>query len=188
MAMPNAKQPPVEPPDDISPVELARLSVERFIGKGVIIEPPQQPAGVLAWRAGAFVTLRTSDGQLRGCIGTTEPAQATVAEEIIHNAIRAATHDPRFAAVNYEELSDLVYGVDVLSAAEPAGGPEDLDPVQFGVIVEALDGQRRALLLPNIEGIETVEQQWRAVHLKAGISIGERVRVERFTVTRFGKE
>jgi AMMECR1 domain-containing protein len=91
-------------------------------------------------------------------------------------------------AVNREELSGLVYGVDVLSAAEPARGPEDLEPARFGVIVETLDGRRRALLLPHIEGIETAEQQWRAVHQKAGITIGEPVRVERFTVTRFGKE
>ena len=186
--MSNAKQPTHQLPDDIAPVELARLSVEQFIERGVIIEPPRRPAGILALRAGAFVTLRTSDGQLRGCIGTTEPAQPTLAEEIIHNAIRAATHDPRFAAVNREELSDLVYGVDVLSAAEAAEGPEDLDPARFGVIVETLDGRRRALLLPHIEGIETVEQQWRAVHQKAGITIGEDVRVERFTVTRFGKD
>jgi MEMO1 family protein len=186
--MSNAKPTTNQAPDDISPVELARLSVERFIGSGVVIDPPQRPTGVLAGRAGAFVTLRTSDGQLRGCIGTSEPARATVAEEIVHNAIRAATHDPRFEAVKAEELSDLVYGVDVLSSVEPASGPEDLDPYKFGVIVETLDGQRRALLLPQIEGIETVEQQWRAVHQKAGITIGEPLRVERFTVTRFGKD
>ena len=187
--MSNAKQTTLQLPDDISPHELARLSVERFIRTGSIIESPRHAVGVLAGRAGAFVTLRrTSDGELRGCIGTTEPARDTVGEEIIHNAIRAATHDPRFPPVTPSELSDLSYGVDVLSPAEPATGPEELDPSQFGVIIETLDGQRRALLLPRIEGIETVEQQWRAVHQKAGIKIGERVRVERFTVTRFGKE
>jgi AmmeMemoRadiSam system protein A len=187
--MSNAKQQGFQLPDDISPQELARLSVEGFITRGSIIEAPRRPAGVLGGRAGAFVTLRRiSDGELRGCIGTTEPARDTIGEEIIHNAIRAATHDPRFLPVTPAELSDLMYAVDVLSRAEPATGPEDLDPDKFGVIVETLDGQRRALLLPRIEGIQTVEQQWRAVHQKAGIAIGEPVRIERFTVIRFGKE
>jgi AmmeMemoRadiSam system protein A len=175
-------------PDDVTPPQLARLTVELFIAKGEVIAPPAEPKGVLAERAGAFVTLRTSDGQLRGCIGTIAPSQENIAEEIIVNAISAATRDPRFPPVALEELPDLRYGVDVLSPPEPARGPEDLDPWVYGVIVEALDGGRRGLLLPRIEGIDTVEQQWRAVHQKAGIRLGDPVTVERFTVTRFGKD
>ena len=175
-------------PDDISPEGLARLSIEKFIGEGLTVSPPQHPAGVLALRAGTFVTLRTSAGELRGCIGTTEPSQSTVAEEIIQNAIHSATRDPRFLRVTAEELNGLTYGVDVLSSPEPARGPVDLDASLFGVIIETLDAQRRALLLPRIQGIETVDQQWQAVHQKAGIRLGEPVRVERFTVTRFGKD
>jgi AmmeMemoRadiSam system protein A len=178
----------VPPPDDISPDGLARLSVEKFIGEGLTVSSPQNPTGVLARRAGTFVTLRDSGGQLRGCIGTTEPAHPTVADEIIHNAISCATRDPRFPRVTVEELGDLTYGVDVLSEPEPARGPADLEPGRFGVIIESLDSRRRALLLPGIQGIDTVEEQWLAVHQKAGIRLEEPVRVERFTVIRFGKD
>lgn len=176
------------PANDISPRELARLTVEAFIREGRVIAPPTDPQGILAERAGAFVTLRKSDGLLRGCIGTIEAAHSNVAEEIVQNAISAATRDPRFLPVSTSELPDLKYGVDVLSIPEPARGPEDLDPAVYGVIVETLDGRRRGLLLPRIDGIESVEEQWRAVHSKAGIKPGTPVRVERFTVTRFGKD
>ncbi|HWP44182.1 MAG TPA: AmmeMemoRadiSam system protein A [Blastocatellia bacterium] len=174
--------------EDISPPDLARLTVELFISEGEILEPPREPRGVLAQRAGAFVTLRIGDGQLRGCIGTIEPSRENLAQEIIQNAISAATRDPRFSRVTVSELPFLTYGVDVLARPEPVSGPEDLDPSRYGVIIESLDGRRRGLLLPRIEGIETVEQQWRAVHMKAGITLGDAVRVERFTVTRFGKD
>lgn len=176
------------PHNNMLPQELVRLTVESFIRYGTVIEPPARPRGVLATRAGVFVTLRTSDDQLRGCIGTIEPVRSNVAEEIIQNAISAATRDSRFTPVSNSELSDLRYGVDVLSVSEPASGPEDLDPSVYGVIVETLDGSRRALLLPRIEGIDSVENQWFAVHSKAGISPGSPVRVERFTVMRFGKD
>lgn len=176
------------PPDDISPTALARLSVERFIREGAEISPPDSPIGILAERAGAFVTLRDTQGDLRGCIGTIEPACLNVAEEIIHNAISAATRDPRFSPVTAGELSRIVYGVDVLSQTEPARGPDDLDPSVYGVIIEATEDHRRAVLLPRIEGIETVDEQWNAVHQKAGLRIGDHVRVLRFTVKRFGKD
>ena len=173
---------------DISPPELARLAIEKFVLAGETLEPPLDVQGTLAERAGVFVTLRTSDGQLRGCIGTIEPAHSTVAEEVIQNAISAATRDSRFPPVARHELAGLSYGVDVLARTEPARGPEDLDATRYGVIIESRDGSRRGLLLPRIEGIDSVEDQWQAVHLKAGIAPGPPVRVERFTVTRFGKD
>ena len=85
-------------------------------------------------------------------------------------------------------MPDLTYGVDVLSPPELVNGVEDLDPAQYGVIIETLDGYRRGLLLPRIAGIDSAQQQWQAVHLKAGIRPGEPVHIERFTVTRFGKD
>jgi AmmeMemoRadiSam system protein A len=176
------------PSDDIAPPELARLTVETFIRDGVIIDPPHKPQGALAERAGAFVTLRRLNGELRGCIGTIEPMRTNVGEEIIHNAISAATRDPRFPEVSVIELPDLSYGVDVLSLPEPANGLEDLDPSTYGAIIETLDGSRRGLLLPRIEGINSAHEQWLAIHSKAGIRLGTPVRVERFTVTRFGKD
>lgn len=174
------------PANDILPQELARLTVEAFIRNGRVIETPANPRGILATRAGVFVTLRSSDGQLRGCIGTIEAAHSNVAEEIVQTAISAATRDPRFFPVSTRELPDLRYGVDVLSIPEPARGPEDLDAATYGVIVETLDGKRRGLLLPRIDGLDSVEEQWLAVHSKAGIKVGTPVRVARFTVTRFG--
>jgi AmmeMemoRadiSam system protein A len=173
---------------DITPHELARLSVERFIRDGEIIEPPEESQGILGARAGAFVTLRTAAGQLRGCIGTVEPQRPTVAEEIIQNAVSAATRDPRFPPVTEPELAGMIYGVDVLEPPEVVGGPDDLDPARYGVIIETMDGTRRGLLLPRIEGINTVEEQWQAVHFKAGIRPGLPVWVGRFAVTRFGKD
>jgi AmmeMemoRadiSam system protein A len=176
------------PANDILPQELARLTVESFTRDRTLIKPPAIPEGVLAMRAGVFVTLRASDGQLRGCIGTIEPVCNNVAEEVIYNAIGAATRDPRFLPVVPLELPDLKYGVDVLSPPESARGPDDLEPSVYGVIIETLDGKRRGLLLPRIEGINSVEDQWLAVHSKAGIQHGTPVKVERFTVTRFGKD
>jgi MEMO1 family protein len=173
---------------DITPQALAREAVERFIRDGEIISAPDDLRGVLAGRAGAFVTLRSPGGQLRGCIGTIEPQRTRLAEEIIQNAISAATRDPRFPPVKPDELPGMSYGVDVLAPPEPARGPEDLDPSRYGIIIQTEDGSRRALLLPRIEGIETVEDQWLAVHTKAGIKPGTPVTVERFTITRFGKD
>ena len=176
------------PSNNILPQELARVAVEAFTRDRRVIKPPARPVGVLATRAGVFVTLRTSDGQLRGCIGTIDPACKNVAEEVIYNAIGAATRDPRFLPVDAIELPELKYGVDVLSPPESARGPEDLEPSVYGVIIETFDGKHRGLLLPRIEGINSVEDQWLAVHSKAGIRPGTPVRVERFTVTRFGKD
>jgi AmmeMemoRadiSam system protein A len=175
-------------PNDILPQLLARLAVERYITEGMKIAAPAAPSGVLAERAGAFVTIRGPGGCLRGCIGTIQPLCENLADEIILNAINAATKDPRFPGIVIHELGDLVYGVDVLSAPEPARGVEDLDPMRFGVIIETPDGNHRALLLPGIEGIETSDEQWRAVHSKAGIKQGTLVRVDRFTVRRYGKD
>lgn len=176
------------PSDDVSPPELARLATEAHIREGKSLEPPFNPRGVLSERAGVFVTLRTATGQLRGCIGTIDPSRNSVAEEIIQNAISAATRDPRFCSVEASELAHLLYGVDVLDPSEPVRGIEDLDPSVYGVIIETLDGNRRALLLPRIEGIDTAADQWSAVHVKAGIEVGTPIKVERFTVRRFGKD
>jgi AmmeMemoRadiSam system protein A len=174
--------------NDLSPPQLARLAVEAFIRDGERIESPESVEGVFAECAGVFVTLRTINDALRGCIGTVTPVHPNVACEIIQNAISAATRDPRFLPVTLDELSDLTYGVDVLSPPEPIGGVEDLDPSQYGVIIETLDGRRRGLLLPRIAGIDSAQNQWQAVHLKAGIRPGQLMRLERFTVTRFGKD
>jgi MEMO1 family protein len=166
--------------------EIARDAVETFIRSGNILTPPESTTGLLSSPAPCFVCLKTLDGELRGCIGTIEPARETLAEEIVANAISAAINDPRFDPVKTAELSNLRYSVDVLFPAEPAE-MKDLDPAVFGVIVEDEAGSRRGLLLPDIPGIDNAEQQVEIAARKAGIARDERIRLWRFKVERFGE-
>ena len=163
---------------------LARRAVENYVTHGKQLQLVRDVSGVLAARAPCFVSLKTGDGDLRGCIGTIEPVKDTLAEEIIANAISAATHDPRFSPVSVEELSYLRYSVDVLLAPETAR-MEDLDPAVYGVIVEDETGKRRGLLLPAIPGVDTAVKQVEIAARKAGISPGTPLRLSRFRVERF---
>jgi AmmeMemoRadiSam system protein A len=163
---------------------LARAAVETFIRKGEVIQPPESMGQLLSMRAPCFVSLKTLDGDLRGCIGTIEPVRETLAHEIISNAISAAMNDPRFEPVSEDELPNLRYSVDVLLPAEAAVF-EDLDPKVFGVIVEDENGGRRGLLLPDIPGVDTAEQQVEIAARKAGIPRGTPVKLSRFKVDRF---
>ncbi|NLP38066.1 MAG: AmmeMemoRadiSam system protein A, partial [Firmicutes bacterium] len=160
---------------------LAKLALESFVRNKEFIEPPQD-SSLLNVKAGAFVTLYKS-GHLRGCIGTIEPVQESLAAEIIENAISAGMYDPRFPPVAPDELADLTYSVDVLSPAEEVSDLDLLDPRRYGVIVES--NGRRGLLLPDLEGINTVEQQIMVALQKAGIEPGEPYRLFRFQVERF---
>ena len=169
---------------DVALPALARNAVETFIRSGNVLAPPESTEGFLASPAPCFVCLKTLDGELRGCIGTIEPAKETLAEEIVANAISAAMNDPRFDPVKTEELTNLRYSVDVLFPAEPAE-IKDLDPAVFGVIIEDEGGSRRGLLLPDIQGIDNAEQQVEIATRKAGISRDERIRLWRFKVERF---
>ncbi|MBA3354656.1 MAG: AmmeMemoRadiSam system protein A [Pyrinomonadaceae bacterium] len=166
---------------------LARAAVETYVIRGTQIDSSQANTELLSARAACFVSLKTHDGQLRGCIGTIEPAKETLAEEIIANAINAATRDPRFSPVSAEELSRLRYSVDVLSAPEPAT-LADLDPAVYGVIVEDESGTHRGLLLPDLEGVDSVAKQVEIAVRKAGISPETSIRLARFRVSRFGEK
>lgn len=172
------------PGDVRDPPALAREAVETFIRNGEILVPRQNADGLLAARAPCFVSLKTEQGELRGCIGTIEPAKATLAQEIVANAISAATNDPRFDPVTEAELVNLRYSVDVLFPSEPTV-LADLDPNVYGVIVEDESGSRRGLLLPAIQGVDSAEQQVDIAARKAGISRGEPVKLFRFKVERF---
>lgn len=163
---------------------LARRAVETFTSRGEILDPVISQEGLLAARAPCFVCLKTREGELRGCIGTIEPAKDTLAQEIIANAISAATNDPRFDAVSKNELADLVYSVDVLLPAEPAK-IDELDPAVYGVIVEDESESRRGLLLPDIPGVDTPQQQIEIAKRKAGISPETPVKLSRFKVERY---
>jgi AmmeMemoRadiSam system protein A len=162
---------------------LARRAVEAYVKEGRILDPPARLQESVASPAGVFVSLKTREGQLRGCIGTLEPVQENVAREVIHNAIAAATRDPRFDPVRADELEALVFSVDILSPLEPVADPTDLDPKRYGIVVETDDG-RRGVLLPDLPGIETIEEQLRYARMKAGIRPDEPVRLFRFTVRR----
>ena len=164
-------------------VRLARLSLETYVRTGApLARLPQGLPGELTDRAaGAFVSLHLR-GRLRGCIGTTGPTTGSVALEIVQNAVSAGTRDPRFPPVGPEELEWLEYSVDVLGEPEPVSSTAELDPVRYGVIVS--QGGRRGLLLPDLEGVDTAEQQVRIARQKGGIGPGEPCSLERFKVVR----
>ncbi len=165
-------------------IGLARRAVEMFVREKQLLDLPSSLSARLARPAACFVSIKTNAGDLRGCIGTIEPVHKTLAEEIIANAASAATHDPRFPPVAATELPFLRYSVDVLSEPE-AARPEELDPKVYGVIVEDKDGLRRGLLLPDLDGISTVDQQITVAARKAGIPPNTPLRFFRFRVERF---
>jgi AmmeMemoRadiSam system protein A/AmmeMemoRadiSam system protein B len=168
---------------------LARRAVETYVREGRVLRAAdtltgEAPTATLNQPAACFVSIKTQDGELRGCIGTVEPTRDSLAEELVANAVSAATRDPRFPPVTFDELARLRYSVDILSEPEPARF-EDLDPKNYGVIVEDEAGIRRGLLLPDIEGVESADHQVEIAARKAGIALGEPVRLYRFRVHRF---
>lgn len=163
------------------PVKLARDTVESYI-RNKKLPIAYEPFPEMGEKAGVFVCLKIQ-GKLRGCIGTFEPCCHNVTEEIIMNAISTATHDPRFSPVTEEELPYLQYSVDILTKPEPVDDIKRLDPKKYGVIVEA--GARRGLLLPDLEGVDTVAEQIHICRQKAGISAREPVKLYRFEVKRY---
>lgn len=169
-------------PGEDAYVRLARLSLETFIKTGKRARLPDDlPEEMLSSRAGAFVSLKIGN-QLRGCIGTILPTTGSVAEEILRNAVSSGTEDPRFPPVTKDELPLLTYSVDVLGEPEPIDSPDKLDVKRYGVIVSS--GYRRGLLLPNLEGVDTVEEQIEIARQKAGIRPGEKYTLQRFEVVR----
>jgi AmmeMemoRadiSam system protein A len=161
-------------------VELAVQAIGAYVREGRIIAPPDGLPAEMNQRAGTFVSLKKA-GELRGCIGTIAPTKENTAHEIIANAIKTATSDPRFPPVREEELVELEYSVDVLSQPEPCR-TEDLDPKRYGVIVEK--DWKRGLLLPDLPGVNTGEEQLEIARRKAGIEQGASVKLYRFTVER----
>ncbi len=163
-------------------VRLARASVEHYVRTGRRLEMPDGlPDDMTRRRAGVFVSLH-EDGRLRGCIGTIAPVTPCVAREIIDNGVSASSRDPRFNPVEPEELERLVYSVDVLEPPEKISSPSQLDVKKYGVIVTK--GGRRGLLLPNLDGVNSVDEQIAIAKQKAGIAQREEVKFERFEVTR----
>ena len=164
-------------------VALAREAVEDYIRYSRMKRIPVPLPPELEMRAGTFVCLKMH-GQLRGCIGTIEPTQPNIAMEIIQNAVSAAIRDPRFEPVGVDELENIEFSVDVLSPPELVNGLHELDPKRYGVIVES--GFNRGLLLPDLDGVDTVEDQVAIAMRKAGIFDGDRLKLYRFEVRRHG--
>ena len=163
-------------------VLLARQTVEAFVRTGKTQPIPEGlPEEMTHNRAGVFVSLKIA-GKLRGCIGTTSAVSASIAEETIKNAVAACSEDPRFDPVRVDELVRITYSVDVLGPTERIDSIEQLDVKRYGVIV--VSGYRKGLLLPNLEGVDTVEEQVNIAKRKAGIPESERCRMERFEVVR----
>lgn len=169
---------------DVDPyVALARLTVETWVNEHRVADVPADvSAELLNQRAGAFVSLH-AHGDLRGCIGTISATCPNVAEEIIQNGISACSRDYRFHPVRPDELDYLEYSVDVLGDAEDIDSPDQLDPKRYGVIVTK--GWARGLLLPNLDGVDTIEVQLAIAKQKAGIPVGDtNVDLQRFEVVR----
>lgn len=171
---------------------LAREAVLFYLrtGKRLPVEQARQitpDPRIWTERKACFVSLKDRrNGSLRGCIGTIEPTSPSLGEEIIRNAMASATQDPRFEPVSLTELQDLVFSVDVLGRPERVSGPESLDPKRFGVIVEK--GNRRGVLLPDLEGVDTVDEQLFIASRKAGLPGPEGAGLWRFTVERFREQ
>jgi AmmeMemoRadiSam system protein A len=166
-------------------IKLARQTIEFYLMEKKTIEQPQDLLSEMVKnRAGVFVSVHKNNGELRGCIGTILPTRENIAQEIIHNAISAAYHDPRFWPIQKNELKDLEISVDVLSNPEPIDTTEQLNVKKYGVIVKATDG-RQGLLLPDIEGIDSVDEQISIACQKGGIDLNDdKIQIYRFCVER----
>jgi uncharacterized protein len=164
-------------------VELAKKAVEEYVRNKRMLATPADVPAEMQRRAGVFICLKIA-GQLRGCIGTFLPCRNSLYEEIVHNAISAATEDPRFSLVRPDELADIVYTVDILSEPQKISDISELNPKIYGIIVSK--GSRRGLLLPDLEGVDSVEEQLRITKMKAGISPRDTdVEIDKFFVERY---
>ena len=163
-------------------VDLARKSIETYVREGKTVTIPGPLPSEMSGKAGVFVSVK-KHGELRGCIGTYMPSCDSIGTEIIMNAISAATKDPRFQPVREDELDDLTYSVDILSCPEKVKELSELEPRKYGIIV--VSGHRRGLLLPDLEGVDTAEEQLRITRLKAGILPRDEVEIYRFEVKRY---
>ena len=163
-------------------VKLAKKTIETFVKDGAVIASPKELSPEMQGRAGVFVSLHKK-GHLRGCIGTFAPTTTCVAEEVIRNAIEACSQDPRFPPVRADELADLEISVDVLTDPAAVSSIKDLDAKKYGIIVKS--GARRGLLLPDLPGVNTAQEQIAICRRKAWINDNDPVELFRFEVRRY---
>jgi AmmeMemoRadiSam system protein A len=164
---------------------IAREAVERYVRDRTVLVPPAALRPPLGEPGAAFVTIR-ANRRLRGCVGTVVPTEPDLAREIVRWAVVAASRDPRFVPVIADELSALSYEVHLIHGLEPVPGPEALDPAAYGVVVAS--DHRRAVLLPRLAGIDTVERQLAVAREKAGIADGQPLTLYRFRARRVAED
>ncbi len=163
-------------------ISLAQESVHHYLNHRQKLSCPDPLSRDLKSRSGAFVSIKKLK-QLRGCIGTLEPSEPNLAMEIIENALKAALHDPRFSPITAEELQDLSYSIDVIQPLEKISTPEELDPGIYGLVVRS--NGKQGVLLPDLEGVSSVEEQIQICRSKGKISEDEPIEMYRFQVERF---
>lgn len=164
-------------------VELARSAIQHYLQTGKKLPPPTELPDNMRTKAGVFVSLKKF-GNLRGCIGTFMPTTDNLYLEIVQNAISASTSDPRFPPVSLDEINDIAISVDILSAPELVKDINELDPKKYGIIVAK--GHKRGLLLPDLQGVDTIQQQISITKMKAGIHPDDNdVDIYKFTVERY---
>lgn len=167
---------------------IALQTISHFLAKGNLkkLQFPGLPENLLNQRRGCFVSLHKNDGELRGCIGTIEPVHQNLSEEIINNSIAAASRDTRFRPLSINELEAIELSVDVLTKPEEIFDINDLDIQIYGVIVSD-NKHKRGILLPNLDGIESIEHQIQIAQKKAGLEDVplNQLSIYRFTSTRY---
>lgn len=167
-------------------IALAQQAIKLYLETGQVIAPPTPLPNIMQQPGAVFVSLHTATGQLRGCRGTIMPTKPNLAEAIIHTALASAVDDPRFPPMVAAEMEGLQIKVDVLSPLTPVENIEVLNEKIYGVMIQA--GNRRALLLPDIEAVKNVDHQLKLVRRKAGIGPNEPAKLYQFTVTRYAAE
>jgi len=158
--------------------QLARQSLAHYLNQGTVMKDSRR----VGYRAGCFVSLHSPDGALRGCIGTISPVEDDLVSEIIQNAVSCGTRDPRFPPVSPSELPDLKIEVSVLKPPQPILNLSELDHRRYGVVVE--QGHKRGVLLPDLEGVDSVEQQLAITKRKASIFNNDPLTISRFEVEK----
>jgi AmmeMemoRadiSam system protein A len=166
-------------------VELAFNAIEAYLKAHIRVSPPRTFYKILETKAACFVSLKKKNGELRGCIGTVEHKEVTLGWEIISNAISAATRDPRFPPVKLKELSELDITIDVLERLRECS-KDSLDPKEFGIVIE--QGDKRGVLLPDLPGVDTVDNQVAIAASKGGIDLDQDYRIFRFRSERYDKD
>ncbi|MFA6437340.1 MAG: AmmeMemoRadiSam system protein A [Candidatus Paceibacterota bacterium] len=165
--------------------KLAKQAIENYIKKQEILDVPQKLPAEFNKKAGIFVTIYNGK-ELRGCIGTYQPTKQNLAKEIIDNAISAATNDWRFGPITKEELPELSYEVSVLEKPKQIEDIGKLDPKKFGIIVQGINTRKSALLLPDLDGLDTIEKQLSACCQKANIDPAqEQIAIFRFQTEKY---